>query len=288
MPYRPKLDKLIASDPAQVTRLDPGGAGKSYDDRRTVRDRFLTRQAVFARLRRFDEANDYRGAIALIDERLKTVDDRATRFRLERTRINFLERDKKDDEALRQVRILLGQNDLTRDERYNLTFHEAANLSRLGRVEECIGIWDRLIADADTPEKKVSRLDWKASMIPIKTHRELKMAAWRACRAEAPRGDDEWLNATHFLADDARKAGRPKQALALFQEEVAVDPSAWTMTFVAECHVDLGEPAKALDCLGKAAAESAKLKASPRTGDQQMAERVEKRIKSLREKLSGK
>jgi thioredoxin-related protein len=270
---------------AEIARLDAAGAGKAYDDRRTARDRWAAEHAVFDRLRKFDEANDYRGAIAFIDEALKNATDPAKRFRLERTRINFLERDNQSEEALRSVRQLLGRTGLSADDRYHLMFRETANLMRLGRVEEGIAVYDRCIADADTPEKRVRRLDWKASMIPIKSHRELKMAAWRACRAEAPRGGDEWLSATHFLADDARKAGRPHEALALFQEEMAVDPSAWTMTFLAECHMDLGEPDKAREWIAKAEADTAKQKASPRQGDQQLAGRVEKRIKDLRERL---
>jgi tetratricopeptide (TPR) repeat protein/thioredoxin-related protein len=271
---------------AEIGRSGSGEIRKHYDDHRAARDRWRATQAIFDRLRKFDEANDYRGAIAFLDESLKTTTDRTMRFRLEHTRINFLERDKKDEEALRSVRALLRRDDLTADERYNLSFHEAANLFRLGRVDEGIAIWDRLIAAADTSVKRVRRLEWKASMIPIKTHRELKMAAWRACRAEARRGSDEWLTATHFLADDARKAGRPREALALFREEFNADPSVGTVTEIAECHIDLGEPTKAREWIAKAEADAATLKASARQSDQQQAERVEKRIKALRARLN--
>jgi hypothetical protein len=60
------------------------------------------------------------------------------------------------------------------------------------------------------------------------------------------------------------------------------------MTQIAECHIDLGEPDRAREWLGRAAADAAKLKASPRQGDQQQGERAEKRIKVLRGKLDGK
>ena len=197
---------------AEIARLDAGGAGKVYDDRRAARDRRLAEQAVFDRVRKFDEAKDYRGAVAFLDEALKTATDRAMRSRLEHVRVNCLERDHRDEEALASVRESLRRTELTADERYQFMFHEAANLFRLGRVDAGIAVWDRCIAAADTPEKRVRRLDWKASMIPIKTHRELKMAAWRACRTEAPRGSDQWMTATYFLADDARKAGRTRRA----------------------------------------------------------------------------
>jgi hypothetical protein len=125
-------------------------------------------------------------------------------------------------------------------------------------------------------------------LIPIKTHHDLKIAAWRVCRAEAPRSSDEWSTATYFLADDARQAGRPREALTLFHEDLAVDPSAWTMTQVAECHLDLGESDRAREWIAKAEADVAKLKASPRQGDQQIAVRVDERIKQLRERLTPK
>jgi hypothetical protein len=76
--------------------------------------------------------------------------------------------------------------------------------------------------------------------------------------------------------------------LTLFQEELAADPSGWIMTHIAECRLDLGEPDRARDWLDRAEADTTKLKASPRQGDQQMAGRVEKRIKELRERLKGK
>ena len=60
------------------------------------------------------------------------------------------------------------------------------------------------------------------------------------------------------------------------------------MTHIAECHLDLGEQDKAREWIERAEADDAKLKSSPRQGDQQQAERVEKRIKYLREKLKGK
>lgn len=272
----------------EIGRLDKDGTiRKAYDARRAERDSWAASQAVYKRLREFDAANDYAGAIKFIDESLKATTDPAQRFRLERTRINFLERDNQDEEALRSARRLLEQTNLTTDERYNMKFHEAANLFRLGKVNEGVAVWDKLVADADTPEKRVRRLHWKASMIPLKTHRELKMAAWTICRAEAPKGSDHWLTATFFLADDARKAGKPRDALALFHEELDADQSDWCRTFIAECHLDLGESDKAREWLEKAEAGAAKAKASPREGDRQMAGRVEARIKELRSRLKS-
>jgi tetratricopeptide (TPR) repeat protein len=273
---------------AEITRLDAGGAGKAYDDRRAARDRWLSDRTLIARLEKFGEASDWKGAIAYLDDTLKSTTDQASRFRLVRMRAGYLERESRYEEALRVWRDMLSRPGLSGDEQYQMHFREAHCLMKLGRVEEGIEVWDRCIAAADTPEKKVRRLDWKAQSIPIKTHHDLKMAAWRACRAEAPRGSDQWTTATYFLADDARKAGRPREALTLFQEELAVDPSGWTMTHVAECHVDLGDPGRAREWLDRAEAEIAKLKASPRQGDQQLAARVEKRITELRERLKAK
>jgi len=271
---------------AEVARLDAGGAvRKVYDDRRAARDRWQVHQAMFDRLREFDAANDYRGALAFLDEALKTAEGRDMRLRLERTRINFLEREKKYDEALRQVRELLGRTDFSAGERDQLLFREGVNLFKLDRVEEAIAVFDRRIATADTLDKRVRRMNWKASMIPSKTHRDPKIAAWQTCRDAAPRGGEEWLEATYFLADETRKAGRPRDALALFDEYMAVERSAWVMTHVAECHLDLGTPDRAREWLDRAEVDAAKLKASPRQGDQQTAARTEARVKQLRDRL---
>jgi tetratricopeptide (TPR) repeat protein len=164
-------------------------------------------------------------------------------------------------------------------------FREAVNLFNLGRVEEGIAVFDRRIANADTLDKRVRRMNWKASLIPSTTHRDLKIAAWRVCRDAAPRGGEEWLNATYFLADETRKAGRPRDALALFHEYLAVERSAWVMTYVAECHMDLGTLDQAREWIDRAEAEASKLKTSPRQGEQQTAARVEARVKQLRERL---
>jgi thioredoxin-related protein len=273
---------------AEIDRLDPGGEfGKVYDTRRAERDRWTARQAVFRRLDDLGAAKDFSGAIKLIDETVKSTTDRQFRLLLERTRTSFLDREHKEDEALLHIRRILSQSDLTADERYHWMFDEARYLFRLGRVEEGVAVWDRCIAAADTPEKRVRRLDWKAQMIPLKTHRELKMAAWRACRGEAPRGSDKWLLATYFLAEDARKAGKPREALVLFHEELDFDHSDWTMTQIVECHLDLGESEKAREWLDKAEIEAARSKSSPREGDKQAAIRVETRVKELRARLKS-
>jgi thioredoxin-related protein len=271
---------------AEVARLDARGEiRKAYERRRAERDRWVAGQAVFNRLREFDAANDYRGAITFLDEALKTAEGRTIRFRLERARHNFLERDRRYDEALQGIRQMLGRDDLSADERDQLMFREAVNLFNLGRVEEAVAVFDRRIANADTLDKRVRRMNWKASLIPSKTHRDLKLAAWRACRDAAPRGGEEWLEATYFLADEMRKAGRPRDALALFHESLAVERSAGLMTHIAECHLDLGESDQAREWIDRAEAEAAKLKASPRQGEQQAAARVEARVKQLRERL---
>jgi thioredoxin-related protein len=274
---------------AEIARLDAAGeTRKVYDSRRAARDRRETEWAVFGRLDKLYAAKDWRGAVGFIDESLKTVTDRTVRHRLERARISYLELDDRREEALASARRSLGRDGLTADERYEFMFTEARNLFRLGRADEGIALWDRLIAAADSLETRIRRLDWKAQMIPLKTHHDQKMTAWQALRDAAPRGGDEWVNATYQLADDARKAGRPKKALALFHEELAAEASAWTMTQIAECHIDLGEPAKAREWLDRAEGDTAKLKSSPRQGDRQQADQAEKRIKELREKLSKK
>jgi tetratricopeptide (TPR) repeat protein len=273
---------------AEIARLDTGGTiRKVYDDRRVERDRSVAAQAVFDRLRKFDEDKDYRGAIAFLDAALKTETNRGRQLKLERSRVAFLDRDQQYDDVLRSVRKILGRNDLTGDEKYELMFHETATLMRLGRVEEGIAVFDRCIADADTPEKRLRRLDWKAELIPVETHRNLKMAAWRVVRTEAPQGSDKWQNATFFLADDARKAGRPREALTLYHEIQAVGPFAICMIRIAECHLDLGEASQAREWIERAEAEAAKLKVSSRQGDQQTAGRIEEFIKKVRERLKA-
>src|SRR5262249_52789971 len=107
-------------------------------------------------------------------------------------------------------------------------------------------------------------------------------AAWRAYRAAATPGSEEWLMATQGLAKELRKAGRHRAALDLLDEYLKVNKAAGVLLDAAESHLALGEQEQARACLNEAEAAARPLASSRSEWDAKLLAAIRQRLKALR------
>jgi thioredoxin-related protein len=280
--YRPQVQAILDADRAA------GTIRASYEARRKKRDSWLAQEAVFSRLRQFDAAQDYRAALAYLDEQMKKTDDRALLWRMEQARQTHLEWDGQYGEALKNVRRLAGRPGLSEREREWLLDCEAYNLLNLGRADDLLAHYDRRIAVVgDHPVKRLGLLRSKALATHYLDRPKEARAAWRAYREAARRGSEEWLEATQELAGQLRKAGRHRAALELVSEYLAVNKAAMLLLDAAESHLALGDKDQAGARIRQAEAACRPLENSTNDMDRKTAAFIQKRLKSLQAKLEA-
>jgi thioredoxin-related protein len=281
--YKPQVE--------EIREADETGAGKvwgRYEARRKERDQWVAREAVFSRLKEFD-ANDYRGAIAYLDEQIKKPGDRDLHWRLEYARQVNLEWDHQHEKALANARRLLKSPDLSEKDREALLDREAYNLHNLGRVDDLLAHYDRRIAAARGDSRKsLALLRDKAPWISRHDRPEQAQAAWRAYRAAARPGSEDWLNATQGLAEQLRKAGRHRAALELLGEGLKVKEWEGLLLDAAESHLALGEKEQAQACLNKVEAAARPLEGSRNELDARFFAAIQRRLKALRAHCGSK
>jgi hypothetical protein len=286
-------DPILVFYQAQVQDVLKAGATKlrtEYEARQKKRDEWIAREAVFTRLADFNANKDYRGALVYLAEQLKKTHDRKMLWRLELNRQIYLEWDGQFEEALKNARRLSKRSELSLEDKEMLLDREAYNLHNLKRVDELVALLDRRIAAAkDDLNKRLGLLRDKATWLGYHNRPEQRVAAWRAYRAAAKRGSEDWLSATAGLAHELRKAGQHRAALDLVSDYLASKKAAsWLMLDAAESHIALGENDQARAMISKAEAASADLRKSTNKPDVRALARIDKRMKSLREQLDTK
>jgi thioredoxin-related protein len=283
--YRTQVEDILKGD-----KTGAGALRARYEARRKERDAWLAREAVFFKLREFNAARDYRGALKYLAEQLKKTGDRHRLWRLELTRQTYLEWDGQYEEALKNARRLARRPGLGESDREGLRDREAYNLHNLGRVDELLAHYDRRIAAAKGDFKKhLGLLSAKANWLGYHNRPEQTVAAWRAYREAAKPGSGDWLSATAGLANELRKAGQHRAALKLVSAYLAIDKTApWLMLDAAESHIALGERDKARALIRQVEAASLDLKKSTNQSDVKIWARIDERMKSLRKQLDTK
>jgi tetratricopeptide (TPR) repeat protein len=281
--YKPQVE--------EIRKADGTGAGKvwgRYEARRTERDQWVAREAVFSRLKEFG-AKDHRGAIAYLDEQIKKPGDRDLHWRLERARQVYLEWDHQHEKALANARRLLKSPDLSEKDRESLLDREAYNLHNLGRVDDLLAHYDRRIAATRGETRKtLTLLRDKAQWISYYDRPEQAQAAWRGYRAAARPGSEEWLEATQGLAEQLRKAGQHRAALELVDEYLKVNQAEGVLLDAAESHLALGENEQAQACLNQAEAAARPLEGSRNELDARTFASIQRRLKALRAQCGSK
>ena len=228
-------------------------------------------------------------AIAYLDEQIKKPGDRDLNWRLEWTRQVYLEWDHQHEKALANARRLLKNPDLSEKDRESLLDREAYNLHNLGRIDDLLAHYDRRIAAARGDNRKsLALLRGKAQWIFYYDRPEQAQAAWRAYRATAKPGSEDWLEATQGLAEQLRKAGRHRAALELLDECLKVDRAAGLLLDAAESHVALGEKEQAQACLNEVEAATRPLESSHNELDARTFAAIQRRLKALRAQCDSK
>ena len=278
--YKSQVDEILKSAGDGCEKIQ-----RQYEVRLRKRDARREQEAVFAKLKEFDAARDYQGAIDYIGDTLKTTEDPGTRWRLERSRQVYLEWDDQHEKALANVRRLLRRPDLPEKYREYLIEREPYNLFKLGRIDEGLTLYDRLIAEEKDRDKRLSLLSSKAQMILGRNRPRQSIAVWEVYREAAKPGTEDWFTATALLGRQHAKLGEHRKALALFEEFLAYDKLPHVMLDAAGSHIALGEHAKARELIERVEREAASLEQSERKSDRDTAEQLKKWAAKLREKV---
>ena len=247
-------DPILAFYPAvvsEIRRLDSGkehALSAIYDARQKKRDEWITAQnATFGKLKEFNKAKDYKGAIRFIDAALKDLKAPDVRWRLEIARQIYLEWDGQYTAGLENARRLLAEPDRTPEQKERLFSRESYNLWNSGRVAEALAQHDRRIREAQNPKKRLQRLANKAQMLlshrkepGVSPHESIKV--WREYRQAVEPNTEDWLTATKFLALQLQWQGQYREALNLHRDFIKAEPTDLrARLFAAECHIALGE-----------------------------------------------
>jgi thioredoxin-related protein len=255
-----------------------------YLSRRRSRDERASKEALFAKIDEYLSNDDYVGATGFIERSLEATEDARTRWELEYKRQVYLEWSDRNEEALANCRRLLAINSLANADRESLLDREAHNLSRLGRIDECIENYDKRLAAADlTPAKKAKILWEKAHCLFGGDRLADSISAWRAYRETTEHGTDNWRDATALLARELRRDRRYDEALNLFKEFLQEDRHTWVLLDAAETCVALSDRETALSFIEESRTLNGKLANSERKGERDDYERVEVRIKKVME-----
>jgi thioredoxin-related protein/tetratricopeptide (TPR) repeat protein len=207
---------------AEIRKLDADNAGglrRSYDERIAARDAWQERETVFRELDKFSKAKEYPQALALIDKTLPGVKDPEIRWRLELSRLFYLQFTGPDQVALGHIRRLLDDPGITPEQRNRLLEEEDLFLFKLGRIDEVAQRLDQRISEAPKGSREQLRLlNSKAQYLLRDSNADRKIASWRDFRAAAVAGSKDWATATGLLALVLAQENQHEEAIALYKE----------------------------------------------------------------------
>ncbi len=304
--YSRKVDPLFAyyGDIVEEIKSLDAASGKLagyYEKRAATRKEWEERPgvAVFEELRQFRGPEDAPAAIELLDQALTNVaNDDDLRWRLELARQSQLEllmyrQDASDEErklngenALANARRLLGVPTESKDTHYRLRQREASVLARLGRVDEMIDVYDRLIGDeSNSPARRLSLLRDKATTLIGRPDVERTLAAFRDYQAETKPNSDDWADALGLTALVLERAERWEEAIALRKQLVAARPDSFgQFVAMARDQQSLGQLADASKSLDEAESRAKAFFAKDtKRADLPQRERFEKEVARLRQ-----
>ena len=283
--YGDKIKEIMSLSAGEDDEL-----AAKYRSRKKALEEWQSREEVFAKLKQF--GRDCAGAIEFIDRSLKDIKDEEIRWRLENSRRTYLEWSDRHQEALANCRRLLKQPNLTEKQKDNLLEREGYNLFKLGKIDEGLAHFDKLIAAAEgNPKKQLRILEYKSQMILTHRHHghlQQSIEVWQTYQQATRKGTDDWLTATVLLSRQLRQAGQHKEALRLINEVLEEERDEWLLLDAAEIHIAMGNDAQAKKLIDEARSMNRKYAESERRSELADFKRTEARITSLLEKLSGK
>jgi len=210
--YHLEIDQILALDPTNAVAL----RDKYRDllDADTEWDRVAEIYARFATAMKEEGAN---AALKLVDRELKRARSDELRKRSRRTRLFYLEWGDRNEEALACATDLAKDDSNSPEEKRRIETRVAFNLKRLGRINEALAIYDRLIVEVSGNRKaEWSYLRDKAHMLADAGRLVEALEAWETSRRFVEPGTESWLDTEIFRSRLLGRLGRLTEAIAGF------------------------------------------------------------------------
>lgn len=275
--YQAEIDEIVSFQGDL-----PAGIVGTYRQRIDAQAASMPVKEIEAKLQAFEASKEFRGAVAYLDERMKTIDDLELRQRLAWSRVAFLERDKQYQRALAESRRLLRDGNLDSAQREQLLDREAYNLFSLNRMDEALAHYDRRIAAAaENSPQRLRLMGRKAQHALSRLEPEHSIPIWEAYRHAMGNESADWFDTTVLLARQYQKTDQHTQAITLFEEALVKQDDAWVLIDLIRSFQATGHDDQAKQLLAKVRAEQARLVASPRAADRDEAEDLETRLRTI-------
>jgi tetratricopeptide (TPR) repeat protein len=216
--YRPEIDLIIGLDPANAAGLREKYRGLLGAE--AERDRVAELHAQFAAANKEGGA---KAALKLVDQELGRAKSAELRKRLQVTRLAYLEWGDLHEEALAYATELSRDDSYSPEERRKIRTRVAFSLKQLGRIDEAVAVYDRLIAEVTKDHTTAwGFLRDKAEYLTAADRPAEALKAWEASRRFVEAGTDSWLDTEVFRARLLARLGRHAEAIAVFDSALNV------------------------------------------------------------------
>jgi len=218
--YRQEVDQIIDLDPANAAGLREkyrGLLGAEAERGRVAE--------MYARFAAAMKEGGTKAALELIDQELGRAKSVELRKRLQLTRLTYLEWGDRHEEALAYATELTKDDSYSPKERRWIRSRVGFSLKQLGRIDEMVAVYNRLIAEVIEDNAAAwGFLRDKAVYLTGADRPAEALEAWEASRRFVEVGTDNWLDTEVFRARLLARLGRTAEAIAVFDSALNVKP----------------------------------------------------------------
>jgi tetratricopeptide (TPR) repeat protein len=286
--YRPEID--------QILDLDPANAAGLQEKYRGLLGAEAERGRVAEMYNRFAAAMKEGGATAalkLVDQELGRAKSAELRKRLQMTRLVYLEWGDQYQEALAYATELTEDDSYSSKERWRIRSRVAYSLRRLGRIDEMVAVYDRLIAEAIEGHDHATAwrfLRDKAQALNGADRQAAALEAWEASRRFVEAGTDNWLDTEIFRARLLARLGKHAEAIAVFDSALNVKSltNLYRANLLAEKAMVLSKAGRREEALACAEQTEGFLRPIETTGDNESTKFVRYKLRIARGEQGNK
>jgi protein disulfide-isomerase len=240
--YRPEIDQIIDLDSANTA-----GLGEKYRSLLGAEGEQRRVAEMHARFAAAMKEGGAKAALKLVDQELGRAKSAELRKRLQVTRLVYLEWGHRYEEALAYATELTKDGSYSPEERRKIRTRVAFSLKQLGRIDEMVAVYDRLIAEVLEDHATAWRfLREKADYLTGADRSDAALEVWEASRRFVEVGTDNWLDTEVFHARLLAHVGRHAEAIAGFDSALNVK----SLTTLNRAHL-LAEKAMVLSKAGR-------------------------------------
>ena len=164
-----------------------------------------------------------KAALKLVDEELKQAQSPQLRKRLRLTRLFYLEWADLNEEALAYATKLAKDESYSSEENRRIRTRVAFNLKQLGRIDEMVAVYDKLIAEVIEDHATTWGYLRDKAAFPTGANRPTQaLEAWESSRRFVEIGTDNWLDTEVFRARLLGQLGRHTEAIAVLDSALNV------------------------------------------------------------------